>query len=378
MRIYLLLLFALMLFSCKNGSKNETDKNSNSLIASEKSGIDSTLIKKRQADSLANLMSLRSKLKIKSFEIIEYGKFPGYSKKTLITLDSVFVIEKPIKNDSLKGIVYQASDPYLLASVSAVIESKFAENIVFCEEQSYYSESRGSFVRLNVDFKNGLKTNLSFENCKSKSLKEVVDVLNRVLPKENTIKLPLKTIVDLTMSPDSLKTWKKLKSIAKYNDKTSFTLSEFDRSKLVRLDSTVFGKKIHETYALKSSYILAVKPNIGEFYPCVVYGQQFDCGQVTNFIAICMLDSLLQKRGTFDMIAGEWSDFEGDCQYSSELSDSIINKNSSYSFDVSAEELRRDDNIKSFDIKEKLVINRKGEILTIEKDTLNVKYFGKQ
>lgn len=367
-----------MLVGCKNESGKNTNNDERGLNYSENIGVDSTLIKKRQIDSLANLMSVKSNLRIKSFEIIEYKKVPYAFKKIVVTLDSVSVIEKPSRLlDSLKGLVYKVSDPYLLASVSAIIENKFAESIDFCEEQSYYSESRPSFMRLNVDFKDGLKTKLSFENCKSKSLKEVVDIINGVLPKKHAIKLPVKTIVDLTLPPDSLKTWNKLKEVARYNDKTSFKLSEFDRSKLIRLDSTIFGKKIHETYALKSSYIIAVKPNIGVFYPCVIYGQQYDCGEITNFIAICTLDSLLEKRGAFEFIAGGWSDYEGDCYYSGEFSDSIVNISSSYSFENLNEEFARPDSLKSFEIAKKMLVRKNGDIVTVKKDTLNLKYFAK-
>lgn len=181
----------------------------------------------------------------------------------------------------------------------------------------------------------------------------------------------------MKLPPDSVNTWDKLIDIAKYNNKSIFKLSSYSRNNLVRIDSTVFGKKIQETYHLKSSYIIAVKPKFGDFYPCVVYGQQYDCDDITNYIALFMIDSLLEKKGDFEIISGSWSDWEGSCNYFSELSDSIMTTSSSYSFEC-GEEMGREDGLNSFNTKEQFLINKNGEIISIQKDTLNKKYCRQQ
>jgi hypothetical protein len=375
MKPYLILLSILILVGCKQKPKSNKDTLINNTIYEEQAEIDSSLIKKKQADSLSYLLSVKAEVNIKSLEIIEYKGIGEKAKKTVITLDSLIVREEPTAYNSSNSLLYQKSDPYLLTVLSSVIQNKFSENIDFSEEPGYYSNAGGSFVRVKVSFKNDLKTELTFENCKTKTLKKAVRILNKELPKDHRIILPLKTIVDLTLPPDSLKTWKKLKAVAKYNNKSGFKISDFDRSELIRLDSTIFGKKIHETYWLKSSYIIAVKPNIGAFYPCVIYGQQWDCDELSNFLAVCMLDSLLTQKGDFKFIAANWSDFDGDGYYSSVISDSVIKTTTSYSFENLDEEFARVDGLKSYETVEKILMTGDGKITSIKKDSMNMKYF---
>ncbi|MEH0154767.1 hypothetical protein V6R21_11550 [Limibacter armeniacum] len=176
----------------------------------------------------------------------------------------------------------------------------------------------------------------------------------------------------------SLESWADLIKNAPENSKSEFYLKDFKIGNLICLDSTKFGEEIRRIYLLESSYLLSVKPNIGKFYPCIIYGQQYDCDQITNFLALTMIDSTFKSLGQIEFISGFGNDWEGSWDYRGIIRDSTLLIKRIDDVECLDEEGNPIEGYSHLEIDEKYKLNIDGSIQNISNDTINKKYCRQQ
>ncbi len=110
---------------------------------------------------------------------------------------------------------------------------------------------------------------------------------------------------------NEVKTWKDLEELSVYKDLDTFDIENFSINKLIKIDSTKFGKHIKNRYQFHSVYFVTLKRRIGKCHPMIILAQQYDSDLLSSFLNVFMLDSALTAKNDFDFISGQGCDFEG-------------------------------------------------------------------
>ncbi len=285
--------------------------------------------------------------------------------ETVITNDSLYRYEKNWQSGDFKEEILSIESQGLYQQINEILKKDFPRN------QEFYEDGSGNtyFIHLKNMRAELPNIEVSFKNCKSKELEQLISVINKKLPEIEHIKLKGKNIVDNFVPADSIETWSSLKSIAKYNSLTTFGLKNIDKNVLTLLDSTKFGKRISKTSSLKSSYIVAVRKNIGKYYPCIILGEQYECDGIVKFLAVFMVDSTFEEAGDFELISGNGFDSEGEWDYAGTFKDSLLQidrKNSYECYENNTE------GISKLQVLEQFVLHPNGQIEEIKTDTIEI------
>jgi hypothetical protein len=175
-----------------------------------------------------------------------------------------------------------------------------------------------------------------------------------------------------------IETWSDLKKHAHDNSINEFYLRDYNISNLICLDSTKFGDAIKEVYSLKSSYLISVKENIGKYYPCVIYGQQYDCDEISNFLALLLIDSTFTGQGQIEFISGFGDDMEEQWDYHGLVKDSLLIIKRTDDFECVDLEGNKINGISYLEIESKLILEDEGEIKQVAIDTIAKRYCKQQ
>lgn len=178
------------------------------------------------------------------------------------------------------------------------------------------------------------------------------------------------SVKDNIKRPSAIKTWADLKLYAKQTDNITYRHQNIDKSILAQLDTTIFGKYIQKTYALKSSYLLSVRPPFGNYYPCVIFVEQYDCDQLTSFIAVFMIDSTFNNTGDFEFISGSWEDTESSGDFYGTFDDSLLQIDKSVVFECE----EADNNLSNLETEQLFKLTTEGKIEEIRIDTSNIEF----
>ncbi len=168
---------------------------------------------------------------------------------------------------------------------------------------------------------------------------------------------------------NNLHTWNDLKKAALDNKLSSFRVQNFIHENLISIDTTVFGTKIRNVYALESTHIVSVKNNIGKFYPCVVLGTQYDSDKKSSFLAVFMIDSTFSSRGDVTFIAADGTAFNENWEYTGVIKDAVLQID--YEGKFECDELSEVSELRT---KKQYEFTSKGEINLIRIDTLVATY----
>jgi hypothetical protein len=299
--------------------------------------------------------------------IIEYDQWKK-SIETVITNDGLYRYEKNWQNGELKKEILFIESQGFYEQINKILEKDF------CRNREYYEDLSGNtyFIHLKNYKTDSTNIIVSFKNCKSIELEHLISLINHKLPESEHIKLKGKNVVNNFVSADSINTWNSLKLIAKYNSLSTFKLINIDRNVIPLIDSTKFGKIINKAYSLKSSYIVAVKENIGKYYPCIVLVEKYECDDIVKSLALFMIDSTFNEIGDFEFISGYGSGPEGEWGYFGTFNDSVLKifRKSSFECYDDAE------SISMLKVQSQFVINEYGQIVEIKTDTIEMKYCG--
>ncbi len=298
--------------------------------------------------------------------IMEYDQWEKLIE-TVITNDGLYRYEKNWQNGELKKEILSIESQGLYERINEIFKKDFPRS------QEYYEDWGGNtyFIHLKNIRTEMPNIEVSFKNCKSKELEQLISVVNKNLPESEFIQLKGKNVVENFVPADSIKTWNSLKSIAQYNSLSTFKIRDIDRNVITLLDSTKFGKKINKIYSLKSSYIIAVRENIGKYYPCIVLGEQYECDDIVKFLAVFMVDSTFNETGDFEFISGFGSDSEGEWDYFGTFKDSLLQIDRKSSFECYENDT---ESISKLQVQEKFELNSNGQIEEIKTDTIETKY----
>jgi hypothetical protein len=293
--------------------------------------------------------------------IVEYDQY-SQAIETIIQSDSIIRIEKNWQTD--KPIkVERLSAPYILHRLTPLLSQNFKRSNNYYEER----EPNNHFVNLTIDTRLGDKIEVSFRNCRSKELGSLVEIINEFLPVGQQIKVTGSFITDNFIEQGSADSWKQLRLLTRSNSK-NFDLRSFDRNSLFRIDSTNLGKYINKEHGFKSSYIISIKSNRGKFFPCIIYGEQYESDDLYSFLALGMIDSTFSDSGDLEFISSFGSDFGVNYESYSILADSILNILSFNTYDC--EEFP--EAISQLNLSEKFILTNAGKIKLLQRDTTNL------
>ncbi|MCI4670517.1 MAG: hypothetical protein MRZ79_20440 [Bacteroidia bacterium] len=300
-----------------------------------------------------------------SLTIIEYDQWNKLIE-TVITNEGIFRFLKNWQNGRTVKELYSIEIPNFFSQLDGILKTDFQRNHEFHEE----ALGNSYIVRLKIKRGNNSAIDVSYINCKSKELENLISIINRQLPHEEKIQLKGNHVIDTFVPADSITNWLTLKATANYNDISSFNLRSIDKNSLVRIDSTIFGQIIYETHSLTSAYIVSVRESIGVYIPCVILVEQYESDQLMDFLALFLIDSTFSKIGDYTFISTNGSDYEEDWNYYATIKDSLLIIHSNSSFEC----LGEDEEIKSLKTKEFYHLTERGQIEEVKSDTTEIVY----
>ncbi len=299
-----------------------------------------------------------------TFVLLKISEYDQYSRlmETVVKHDSIIRIEKnwqtgePIKAGRLFV-------PFILHRLTPQLSQNFKRSNNYYEDR----EPSNRFVNLTIHTRSGDKIEISFRNCKSKELESLIETINEFLPVGQQIKVSGRFITDNFIPQRSADSWEELRLLARSNSNT-FDLRGFDKNSLFRIDSTKLGRQINKENGFKSSYIISIKNNRGKFFPCIIYGEQYESDDLYSFLALGMIDSTFSDSGDLEFISSFGSDFGINYESYSTLNDSLLHILSFNTYDC--EEFP--EGISQLNLSEKFILTNEGKIKLHQRDTTNL------
>ena len=304
-----------------------------------------------------------------SLTLIEASSWQSYYE-TKITHDSIIRTKWSWRGDS----ILEKRAFLLSEDILSILTDDLVKNFVSPKE--YYGNTLRKSVGVRLIKKDSSRVRVTFYNCYTKKLEEILSTINSVLPEEEKTRIIGSLVKDNLLDDNVTKNWKDIKEVAPFSEYDTFRLDNFDRNNLYRLDSTRLGKSIKEAYFLESSYLLAVRKNEGKYYPCIIYGRQYDSDELTYFLALLMIDSTFNSTGSFDFISGEGISNDGEWNYFTVFTDStfLINHKSIFPCEDMEGYPLGSDEVKYFEGIDEYKFQNNGSWELMKKDTITINF----